>query len=354
MFSKDGEKFTLCPFSSKVQPKATKEKASTILLCSREAFLAEVRHGQAIFAVVVKGANKIMEIVPLKLHDLLSEFKNIMPKELPDDLPLLRDIQHQIVPNLFTTKLYKDESINMVVDVDKEIKEAMFDIGENRAPGPDRYTSAFFKHSWVGKLLVKYLGIPLLAKKLGINDCKQLMGKVKNRTQDWKNRFLSYARRLQLIASILATMQTYWASVLSKVAWKVICCHKKEDGLGLKQLVTLKGKCLWEIKEDRSDSGTWKALLELRNKIRTHIFHDIPDARINEDYSVTDMIEDDEWTWPDQWVENFTILRQFKVPLLNIDHEDDAKWRKRNGQMVEFSIRDVWRDMKFSQPSVSC
>ncbi|GKA17640.1 hypothetical protein Tco_0697477 [Tanacetum coccineum] len=88
-FLKDGKKFTLCPFSSKDRSKADKEKASTILLCSREAFLAEVRHDQSIFAVVVKGDNKIIENVPPKLHDLLSEFKNIMPEELPDGLPRL-------------------------------------------------------------------------------------------------------------------------------------------------------------------------------------------------------------------------------------------------------------------------
>ncbi|GKF37344.1 hypothetical protein Tco_0114102, partial [Tanacetum coccineum] len=40
-FLKDGKKFTLCPFSREDRPKVTKEKAITILLCSREAFLAE-------------------------------------------------------------------------------------------------------------------------------------------------------------------------------------------------------------------------------------------------------------------------------------------------------------------------
>nr|GEW77664.1 putative nucleotidyltransferase, ribonuclease H [Tanacetum cinerariifolium] len=94
--AKEGKKITLCSFSSEDRPKANKEKARTILLCSREAFLAEVQHAQDIFTIVVKGDNKIMENVPPRLHDLFSEFKNIMPKELPDGLPSLRDIQQQI------------------------------------------------------------------------------------------------------------------------------------------------------------------------------------------------------------------------------------------------------------------
>ncbi|GKC80831.1 hypothetical protein Tco_1131605 [Tanacetum coccineum] len=56
--------------------------------------------------------------------------------------------------NLFSNKLLEEEALIMVSEVhDKEIKDAMFDIGENRAPGPDGFTSAFYKHSWsiVGK-----------------------------------------------------------------------------------------------------------------------------------------------------------------------------------------------------------
>ena len=40
-----------------------------------------------------------------------------------------------------------------------------------------------------------------------------LIDKVKNRVNDWRNKVLSYAGRLQLIASILSSMQIYWASV---------------------------------------------------------------------------------------------------------------------------------------------
>ncbi|GJU01943.1 RNA-directed DNA polymerase, eukaryota, reverse transcriptase zinc-binding domain protein [Tanacetum coccineum] len=217
----------------------------------------------------------------------------------------------------------------------------------------------------VGKLPVKYLGIPL-AKKIGINDCKQLVEKVKSRIHDWKNRFLSYARKLQLVVCCpkkegglgLKQLGDWNEVLLSKQIWKIIA---KKEGLWVKwvNLVKLKGKSFWEIKEEGGDSGTLKALLKLRNKIRPHIVHvigngknvsmwndnwsdigylkqfmtskDVHDARINEDCSVADILEDSELTWPDQWVKKFTLLRHLKVPLFNNDQEDAIKWRKRNG-----------------------
>ncbi|GKB42253.1 RNA-directed DNA polymerase, eukaryota, reverse transcriptase zinc-binding domain protein [Tanacetum coccineum] len=64
-----------------------------------------------------------------------------------------------------------------------------------------------------GKLPMKYLGVPLLAKCLGVADCKSLDDKVKVKVGDWKNRCLSYAGRVQLIAYVLASIHLYWASV---------------------------------------------------------------------------------------------------------------------------------------------
>lgn len=65
----------------------------------------------------------------------------------------------------------------------------------------------------VGILPMKYLGVPLITKRLGINGCRELVEKVKSKVNDWKNKFLSFAGKLQLIASVLASMQVYWASV---------------------------------------------------------------------------------------------------------------------------------------------
>lgn len=42
----------------------------------------------------------------------------------------------------------------------------------------------------IGKFPVKYLGAPLITKRLGLVECKQLVDKVKNVILDWKNKSL--------------------------------------------------------------------------------------------------------------------------------------------------------------------
>ncbi|GKC28963.1 putative reverse transcriptase domain-containing protein [Tanacetum coccineum] len=157
-----------------------------------------------------------------------------------------------------------------------EVKATLFDIDSNKAHGSDGYSSYFFKSSWdvigkdfcmavkeffsLGKLLkenaldefgsvsglflsfpkstvffwnvkesskakilnvmpfsegnlsVRYLGVPLISMRLYVNDCFALVDKVKKRLLDWKNKSLSFAGRLQLIMSVVGSMQVYWSS----------------------------------------------------------------------------------------------------------------------------------------------
>nr|GEZ68719.1 hypothetical protein [Tanacetum cinerariifolium] len=143
----------------------------------------------------------------------------------------------------------------------------------------------------MGKLSVKYLGVPLITKKISVAECKILMDRVKNVVLDWKNKSLSYAGRLQLISSVLASMQVYWASVflipktnvrdiekgglglkkldewnetlLSKQIWKIAT---KKESLWFKwvNLVKLKGRNFWDVQSDVNDSWMWKVILDLR------------------------------------------------------------------------------------------
>nr|GEU84747.1 hypothetical protein [Tanacetum cinerariifolium] len=54
-----------------------------------------------------------------------------------------------------------------------------------------------------GELSVKHLGVPLISSRRLNKDCIVLVEKAKNRIEDWKNKSLSFADRLQLCKSIL-------------------------------------------------------------------------------------------------------------------------------------------------------
>ncbi|GKA55389.1 RNA-directed DNA polymerase, eukaryota, reverse transcriptase zinc-binding domain protein [Tanacetum coccineum] len=72
----------------------------------------------------------------------------------------------------------------------------------------------------VGKFPVKYLGFPLITKRLGREEYKQLIDEVRNKVGDWKNKSLTYAGRMQLIAFVLNSMQVlcfFCQNLLSKI-----------------------------------------------------------------------------------------------------------------------------------------
>ncbi|KAK3229962.1 hypothetical protein Dsin_001843 [Dipteronia sinensis] len=116
----------------------------------------------------------------------------------------------------------------------------------------------------VGSLPIPYLGIPIISSRLRLRDCSPLVDRVSGRLASWLNRGLSYAGRLQLIVSVLTSLQVFWASYLclpkkvlniieqkfrsflwrgiegdskgAKICWLDICLPKKEGGLGINDL----------------------------------------------------------------------------------------------------------------------
>ncbi|GKA03824.1 hypothetical protein Tco_0676605, partial [Tanacetum coccineum] len=56
---------------------------------------------------------------------------------------------HVDLSDLFCNRLSNEDALSMIDEVsDKEIREAMFSLGDNKAPGPDGYSAAFFKEAW--------------------------------------------------------------------------------------------------------------------------------------------------------------------------------------------------------------
>ncbi|GKB49924.1 RNA-directed DNA polymerase, eukaryota, reverse transcriptase zinc-binding domain protein [Tanacetum coccineum] len=131
----------------------------------------------------------------------------------------------------------------------------------------------------IGRLLVRYLRVPLITKKINASDCKPLVEKVKNKVLDWRNKALTYFGRLQLIPYVLSAMQIYWASIFlllknviyeinkllkgflwcqgeltkgkAKVSWEKVYKPKEQGGLGIKNLQVwnevLLAKQLWSV-----------------------------------------------------------------------------------------------------------
>ncbi|XP_071733554.1 uncharacterized protein [Rutidosis leptorrhynchoides] len=189
----------------------------------------------------------------------------------------------------------------------------------------------------VGSLPVRYLGLPLISTRLYAKDCTSLLEKVRERIQDWKNKSLSFAGRLQLIKSVLISIQVYWISmfvipknviydiekmlrsflwggkdkgkVVAKVSWKDISYDKCQGGLGIRDIhlwnKTFITKHIWNlvsnkksiwvrwIKEHRignknfwamdgevvEASSSWRGILRIKESVRSNFFHKLGDGR---------------------------------------------------------------------------
>ena len=111
----------------------------------------------------------------------------------------------------------------------------------------------------MGQLPIRYLGIPLISRKIRNADCKLLIEKITARINHWSSKWLTYAGRVSLIKSVLQSICTFWASVIeipkgtiqdierkfraflwrstgARIAWNTVCLPYKEGGLGVRHI----------------------------------------------------------------------------------------------------------------------
>ncbi|GAV66478.1 hypothetical protein CFOL_v3_09988 [Cephalotus follicularis] len=203
----------------------------------------------------------------------------------------------------------------------------------------------------VGALPVRYLGIPLVSRRLSAMDCKCLTIKLVDKIQAWTSKCLSYTGRLQLIQATLSGIQSFWISnsVLpkatflecekimraflwsgstdkrrAKVSWAKVCSPKDEGGLGLRRAVDcnraammrlvwdiltdrpslwvrwckaeiLKGYSIWRLERKQSLSVTWKILLNLRAQVSAKLVYSVGRSS--------------SWSlWYDPWFQNCPLI----------------------------------------------
>lgn len=140
-----------------------------------------------------------------------------------------------------------------------------------------------------GKLAVRYLGLPLLTKCMTVTDFLPLVEKIRKRIGSWTWRFLSYAGRVQLINSVIASLTSFWMAAFrlpsgcikeierlcsaflwsgpelnskkEKIAWTEVVKMKKEGGMGIRSLremnIVSVLELVWRILSANSLWVTW-------------------------------------------------------------------------------------------------
>ncbi|GKD53386.1 putative reverse transcriptase domain, reverse transcriptase zinc-binding domain protein [Tanacetum coccineum] len=195
----------------------------------------------------------------------------------------------------------------------------------------------------------------------------------------------------------------------AKVAWRDGCFPKVEEGLGIRKLESfnialmafriwkifndkdflwvcwihsykLIDRSLWDVKVRGSVSWGWRKLLSIQDIIRPHIWFKIGDgnnasvwyfmwadycplinhvtsrAIVNACYKNSDRIADvvtsDTWTWPNEWIDRFSSLREIKMPQLTLNQHDTMVWKSNDGSFKQFFVREVWHSIRHSRNEV--
>ncbi|GJR04765.1 putative reverse transcriptase domain, reverse transcriptase zinc-binding domain protein [Tanacetum coccineum] len=249
-----------------------------------------------------------------------------------------------------------------------------------------------------GKLPVKYLGVPLVPSRLVYRDCSELMDRVKRRINDWKNKSLSFAVRVQLIHSVIGEMKKGKA----KVAWEDVCLPKIKGGLGIRHLEAfnmalitshiwslltckeslwvkwihtykLNGRSFWKIPIRGKMSWGWRKILQVRKKVRPFIWNhlgngasvsawfdnwcalsplssivsnrDIYTGGFRLDSKVHEIIDHGSWSWPNAWALKYPSLVNITVPHLS-NNVDRLMWRNLANVDSDFLVAKVWEHLK--------
>ena len=204
-------------------------------------------------------------------------------------------------------------------------------------------------------LPVRYIAMPLIIGKLFYQDCDPLIDKITTRIRSWTAKHLTFSGRLQLIESVLNSIQMYLSSIFIlpkkvvkaikqkfsrflwkgqdegrggiKVSWEQVCLPKKEGGLGLKRVEDwnkaammkhiwnlftqagslwvawvygelLKGKSLWTVKIPQECSWGWRKLLKSRIEARKLISYEVGDGN-------------NIFLWHNKWHPNGVLLEEY-------------------------------------------
>ena len=67
---------------------------------------------------------------------------------------------------------------------------------------------------------------------------------------------------------------------------------------------------------------------------------------------VVELISNEDWNWPGNWNDSFSVVMDIQVPKLVVDVEDKSVWINKKGREKNFCVNEVWKGIKNSYPEV--
>ncbi|GJS38908.1 copia protein [Tanacetum coccineum] len=204
-------------------------------------------------------------------------------------------------------------------------------------------------------------------------ESKELIEKVQNRINDWKNKSLSAAGRLQLVQLVIGSMHVYWASVFTLPSRVLLDIEQLMRGFLWCQVDMRRGKAkvAWEDVPIRGNMvWGWRKVLQIRPIIQEFIWYRIGDGskvsvwfnhwclisplskivlardihRAGFDIStmIKDLFNNGQWTWSHDWISKYPALAIIVVPNIVSNAVDELEWRDSSGTAMDFSVLSVW------------
>ncbi|GKA54272.1 putative reverse transcriptase domain-containing protein [Tanacetum coccineum] len=268
------------------------------------------------------------------------------------------------VEGLFQSKVTDKSYGDMVQHVsDDEIKAAIFDIGDDRAPGPDGYTSAFFKKGWdivgpdVCKAIRDFFTNGKLLKEINHTFIALILNpKIIMRSY---HRNQSPPEMWLFKVDIQRPYDTEW--ILPELSWKGRDEFKLSSGLvpsipksTVSRIELGIGRTsLYPLREDSNFVGngektslwydTWCSHCPLSNFL-SH--WDIMNEGFNNKTCVAELVSSEGWQWPQTWLLKAPDLGLVPVPNLVADRPDIFRWRNQDGVFSDFSVSNAWEAIR--------
>ncbi|GJZ89918.1 hypothetical protein Tco_0661845, partial [Tanacetum coccineum] len=76
--------------------------------------------------------------------------------------------------------------------------------------------------------------------------------------------------------------------------------------------------------------------------------------KLSSNLKVANMIEDDCWKWPSDWMRKYPDIASIPVPTINPSEVDKVRWKNKKGKFVKFSMRNVLDDLYEDVEQVKC